>query len=67
MKKHIAVLSGDGIGPEIVPQALKVLKAIGQRSGHDFDVTFGPSSLEQHEWEPHCEDHRGDDHAHEAH
>lgn len=38
MKKHIAVLAGDGIGPEIMPQALKVLHAIGQRFGHDFEV-----------------------------
>jgi 3-isopropylmalate dehydrogenase len=41
MKKHIAVLAGDGIGPEIVPQALNVLQAIGQRFGHDFETSFG--------------------------
>jgi len=41
MKKHIAVLAGDGIGPEIVPQALNVLKTIGQRFGHDFELTYG--------------------------
>ena len=33
MTKKIAVLPGDGIGPEIVDQAVKVLKALGQ----DFD------------------------------
>ena len=32
----IAVLPGDGIGREIVPEAVKVLKAVGQRFGHDF-------------------------------
>ena len=41
MKKQIAVLSGDGIGPEIVPQALNVLKAIAQRFGHDFELSAG--------------------------
>ena len=41
MKKHIAVLAGDGIGPEIVPQALKVLQAIGQRFGHEFELSHG--------------------------
>ena len=41
MKKQIAVLSGDGIGPEIVPQALAVLEAVGQRFGHTFDCKHG--------------------------
>ncbi|MBL6447324.1 3-isopropylmalate dehydrogenase [Fulvivirga sp. 29W222] len=36
MKKHIAVLSGDGIGPEVTAQALKVLKAVGEVYGHEF-------------------------------
>lgn len=30
MTKKIAVLPGDGIGPEIVDQAVKVLKALGE-------------------------------------
>lgn len=30
MSKHIAVLPGDGIGPEIVTEAVKVLKALGE-------------------------------------
>lgn len=36
MKKHICVLPGDGIGPEIVAQAVKVLDAVGQKFGHEF-------------------------------
>ncbi len=28
---HIAVLAGDGIGPEVMAQAIKVLDAIRQR------------------------------------
>jgi 3-isopropylmalate dehydrogenase len=39
MKKHIAVLAGDGIGPEIVDQALKVMKAIETKYGHEFVFT----------------------------
>lgn len=36
MKAHIAVVPGDGIGPDIVREALKVLRAIEQRFGHAF-------------------------------
>lgn len=36
MSKKIAVLPGDGIGPEIVEQAVKVLKAIGC----DFEMEY---------------------------
>jgi 3-isopropylmalate dehydrogenase len=36
MKKHIAVLPGDGIGPEIIEQAIKVLKAVAQKHSHEF-------------------------------
>ena len=41
MKAKIAVLTGDGVGREIVPEALKVLKAVGQRFGHTFEFTTG--------------------------
>jgi len=36
MEKTIAILKGDGIGPEIVHQAIKVLDAIAERFGHVF-------------------------------
>jgi len=36
MKKTIAVLKGDGIGPEIVGEAVKVLQAVAASFGHDF-------------------------------
>lgn len=36
MKLNIAVLPGDGIGPEIVEQALKVTKAVCTRFGHEL-------------------------------
>ena len=39
MKSYkIAVLPGDGIGPEIVAEAVKVLKAIGKRHNINFDM-----------------------------
>ncbi len=34
---HVAVIPGDGIGPEVTEQAVKVLRAIAQRFGHSFD------------------------------
>ncbi len=36
MKKTIAVLPGDGIGPEIIAQAVKVLEAVAERYSHEF-------------------------------
>ena len=41
MKLHIAVLPGDGIGPEVIAQAVKVLKAIGMEFGHVFSFEYG--------------------------
>ncbi len=37
MKAKIAVLPGDGIGPEVVPQAVAVLETIAERFGHRFE------------------------------
>ena len=36
MKKTIAVLAGDGVGPEITAEAVKTLKTIAAHFGHDF-------------------------------
>ena len=36
MEKKIAVIKGDGIGPEIVDQALRVLNKIAEKYGHTF-------------------------------
>jgi len=36
MNFKIAVLAGDGIGPEIIDQAIKVLKAVEQKFNHSF-------------------------------
>lgn len=39
MKLNIAVLSGDGIGPEIVEQAIKVVNAVCKKTGHEAVYT----------------------------
>lgn len=38
---NIAVLPGDGIGPEVIGEAVKVLEAVGAYFGHSFDVHSG--------------------------
>ena len=38
MKALLAVLPGDGIGPEVVAQATAVLRAVGARFGHAFEL-----------------------------
>ncbi len=39
MVMNIALLKGDGIGPEIVDSAVEVLKATGEKYGHTFNFT----------------------------
>ena len=39
MTYNIALLKGDGIGPEIVDSAVKVLEVIGKKYGHTFNFT----------------------------
>ena len=39
MNKKIAVIKGDGIGPEIVTEAMKVLDKVAEKYGHKFDYT----------------------------
>ena len=41
MKKTIAVLAGDGIGPEVMSQALRVLETIAYKYNHEFITTHG--------------------------
>ena len=51
MNKNIAVIKGDGIGPEIVEQALKVLDKIAQLYGHTFtytDVDMGGCAIDKY-------------------
>ena len=37
MNYNIAVIPGDGIGPEIIAEAIKVLDKVGERFGHKFE------------------------------
>ena len=41
MEFNIAVLAGDGIGPEVTDEGVKVLKAVGQAFGHNFSLQYG--------------------------
>lgn len=41
MKLNIAVLPGDGIGPEIVEQALRVTEAVCEKFGHELSYEYG--------------------------
>lgn len=40
MIKNIAVIPGDGIGPEVVKEAVKVLDAVGEKFGHEFKYEY---------------------------
>lgn len=40
MNKKIAVIPGDGIGPEVTNQSVKVLDAVAKRFGHQFDYRY---------------------------
>ncbi len=40
MEKKITVLAGDGIGPEIVAEAIKVLDKVAEKFGHKFEYTY---------------------------
>ncbi len=42
MKKTIAILEGDGIGPEITREALKVLQVVADKFGHEFELKTTP-------------------------
>lgn len=39
MEYNIAVIKGDGIGPEIVTEAMKALEVVGEKYGHTFHFT----------------------------
>ncbi|WP_353483506.1 3-isopropylmalate dehydrogenase [Haliscomenobacter sp.] len=50
MEKKIAILPGDGVGPEVVEQGVKVLEAIADRFHHQFTLHYldiGASAIEK--------------------
>ncbi|MEG1847671.1 MAG: isocitrate/isopropylmalate family dehydrogenase, partial [Lachnospiraceae bacterium] len=49
MELHIACIPGDGIGPEIVREAKKVLKAVAEKYSHTIqyqDILMGGASID---------------------
>lgn len=51
MVKNIAVIRGDGIGPEIVKESLKVLDKVAELYGHSFnytDVDMGGCAIDKY-------------------
>ncbi len=40
MNKDIAIIGGDGIGPEVTQQSINVLNAVASRFGHIFNYTY---------------------------
>lgn len=41
MNARIAILNGDGVGRETVPEAVKILRAVGERFQHHFEFVSG--------------------------
>ena len=51
MRFQISVLPGDGIGPEVTTEAVRVLEAVGEKFGHTFQLTedlVGGISIDKH-------------------
>ena len=51
MNYKIAVIPGDGIGPEVTAEAVKALDAAGKKFGHEFDYTYllaGGAAIDQY-------------------
>ena len=49
MKYQVGVIAGDGIGPEIVAEAQKVLNCVADKFGHEFeyeDILMGGCSID---------------------
>jgi 3-isopropylmalate dehydrogenase len=40
MEFDIVVLPGDGIGPEVIAEGIKVLETVGRRYGHRFNLSY---------------------------
>ncbi len=40
MKKNIAIILGDGIGPEVTQQSIKVLDAVAKKFNHEFHYRY---------------------------
>jgi len=50
MKAHIAILAGDGIGPEVTAEAVRILRAVAEKFGHAFildELPFGGTAIDE--------------------
>jgi 3-isopropylmalate dehydrogenase len=51
MRARIAVLAGDGIGPEVIAGAVRCLRAVAARFGHELELEelpFGGAAIDAH-------------------
>ena len=51
MKKHIAVIAGDGIGPDIISEAVQTLEKVTSLYGHEFEFEYllaGGASIDEY-------------------
>jgi 3-isopropylmalate dehydrogenase len=51
MKARVTVLGGDGIGPEVVAEGVRCLRAVAEKFGHSFDLAerpFGGVAIDAH-------------------
>jgi 3-isopropylmalate dehydrogenase len=51
VKARVAVLAGDGIGPEVVAEGVRCLEAVARLFGHEFELTplpFGGAAIDAH-------------------
>jgi 3-isopropylmalate dehydrogenase len=51
VKARIAVIAGDGIGPEVTAEAARVLRAVAKRFGHEWSMSpadFGGIAIDRH-------------------
>ena len=51
MKARLAVLAGDGIGPEVIAEAARCLQKVAELFGHEFETTelpFGGAAIDAH-------------------
>ncbi len=51
MKANIVVLPGDGIGPEVIAEAVRVLEVVARRGGHELrfeERLMGGCSIDRH-------------------
>jgi 3-isopropylmalate dehydrogenase len=51
MRAQVAVLAGDGVGPEVIAEGVRCLNAVAQIFGHEITLTalpFGGAAIEAH-------------------